>query len=217
MADPVLVDHYRALAVFQRASGLPRDVVVNSWAFRNDGTSGPPETVAAEIASALDTYYTANHQADPTTIASHIDSSVTGLEYRVYDLGQAVPREPHIVESTAFTGGSGSPLPGEVALCMSYFADRNLPRSRGRVYIGPLNTSTVDAVDSLARPSAALVRNLRQGGEYLLNPTENLTWVLISQADAAAKVITGGWVDNAFDTQRRRGVDPTTRTVYPEV
>jgi hypothetical protein len=26
--------------------------------------------------------------------------------------------------------------------------------------------------------------------------------------------VTAGWVDNAFDTQRRRGKDPTARTLF---
>jgi hypothetical protein len=44
------------------------------------------------------------------------------------------------------------------------------------------------------------------------------TWSLAvySVADAVAREVTNGWVDNAWDTQRRRGIDATARTLVDQ-
>lgn len=214
MADPVIADHYRALAIFGRTTGLPEDRVVNTWAFRNDLSAGTPDDVADNVRTTLDEFYQGITAAGSNPRANMADN-LASLEYRVYDLGTAPPRVPIIRQSATWTAPSGAPLPGEVACCLSYYATVNQPRSRGRVYIGPLDEGASNTSGIFPRPDSSLVDGLVDRAEYLLGAPNNLTWVLISQADAAAKVITNGWVDNAFDTQRRRGVASDGRTVFP--
>jgi hypothetical protein len=41
------------------------------------------------------------------------------------------------------------------------------------------------------------------------------TWIVVSEVAGLNDVIvTNGWVDNAFDIQRRRGVTPTSRSTF---
>jgi hypothetical protein len=39
-------------------------------------------------------------------------------------------------------------------------------------------------------------------------------WVVYSPTDDAYHEVANGWVDNAWDTQRRRGYKPTSRTTF---
>lgn len=214
MADPVLTDHFRVLATFERPSGLPEDRVVNSWAFRNDG-AGSVEDMANRVRDALDHFYVGDGTAGAPGLRAMLAETLQTLTYHVYDLGQAPPREPTTVESGTWTAPTGNSLPGEVACCLSFYADRNLPRSRGRLFIGPLAETTVEMFNDRPRPSSQLRSALVTNATNLLNTSESITWVLVSQADGDSKVITDGWVDDAFDTQRRRGTAATTREVFP--
>jgi hypothetical protein len=42
----------------------------------------------------------------------------------------------------------------------------------------------------------------------------NNDWCVWSVADQIAVPVANGWIDNAFDVQRRRGVDYTSRTLW---
>jgi hypothetical protein len=93
-----------------------------------------------------------------------------------------------------------------VSLCLSYFSERNLPRFRGRLFIGPWNfaeerpnTSAINSLMTLATGLAAV------GGI-------DVDWGLWSPSRNAFSKITNVWVDNEWDTQRSRGLRATTRT-----
>jgi hypothetical protein len=138
------------------------------------------------------------------------------LEYRIYDLGDPPPREPTIVPSTAWIKPTGSGLPAEVAIVLSFYGSRNLPRQRGRLFIGPLDTGVLSqATNAVVRPALESRDAIRRGAVNVLNTTQNLTWVVISPTAATATVIENGWIDDAFDTQRRRGVAPSSRILFP--
>ncbi len=122
---------------------------------------------------------------------------------------------------STFPGKAPNPaLPHEVALCLSFFAGRNLPRSRGRIYVGPFAI----IANSNGRPTPQLRSSIADRASNVGRTTENVTWVMVTNGGtpvrkepAGAKVITAGWVDDAFDTQRRRGAGPSTRTNWSAV
>lgn len=213
MADPILTDFFRVLAVFHHESGLPEDLFVNSWCFRNDGATDI-SAVANNIVPVLDAFYMVGHDTT-NPVMSYMSNTISEVEYRVYDMGQQPPRVPEIRQPVeAWAPGSGQTLPFETAVCLSFVATRNQPRSRGRLYIGPLKATAVDTAQSVTRPSKALRDSIAAAAENVLGTTENVTWCLVSQADAQAKEVTGGWVDDAWDTQRRRGLAPTERVAW---
>lgn len=212
MADPVITDWYRVLAVWEGPSGLPEDRFINSWAFRNDGIGGI-EGVEGAVTAVLQAFYFGSGTQTEYP-AKYMNTNVTLAEYRIYDLGQTPPREPRINPIGVPGESGGVPLPGEVALCLSLRTDDRTARGRGRLYLGPLVSSALASSGGIVRPNSLLVQGIVDSANDVLNTTENVTWGIISQRDGTAKPVTGGYVDDAFDTQRRRGIAPSTRTVF---
>jgi hypothetical protein len=135
-------------------------------------------------------------------------------------------------------------LPEEIALCLSYYSTSNTPRHRGRVYLGPWTVGAMtSAVEP--RPVGGLTTTMVTAGTRLsadgtsAQSTGGLTPVIPASAVPAAvdgvnwylrsRVGTGsssspvpawervmkGWVDNGWDSQRRRGVAATSRVTFP--
>lgn len=209
MADPIITDHFRVLAVLHRDSGLAEDQVVNSWAFRNDGVVGNINLMLAAVSATLQAFY--------VQLVGFLAPDVASLEFRMYDLGQAPPRTPHVNHLEPFAGGASTGLPAEVACCLSMKTADRSPRGRGRVFLGPLGTNVMDDTTGVPRPTTAFRETMRDAAENVRTTSQDLTWVIISQLDAEAKVVTGGFIDDAFDTIRSRGHAPTQRTVFPPV
>jgi hypothetical protein len=115
--------------------------------------------------------------------------------------GFAAPLAPN-VPSAADAG------PREVALCLSYFSERNVPRKRGRIYLGPFNTGALPArpFDSTIGFLGALAGRLAGVGGI------DVDWSLYSPTAGGLSKITNWWVDDEWDTIRSRGMKPTKRT-----
>jgi hypothetical protein len=213
VAYPIITDIFRAQVVFQGPSGLAEDQYVNNWYFRNDDSPLiDPATLAGYIASVLDAFYDGTFAPAVSPISDRLWDGVTEVTYKVYDLGQPTPRYP-IVEPTPrpwVPDGGGTPLPGEVACCLSYKAG-NGARKRGRVYIGPLDGGVVDQAGSNPRVQASFQQQLGLAAVNVLNTSENVTWMQVSPTAGIASEVQEVWVDNSFDTQRSRGASPTSR------
>jgi hypothetical protein len=210
MADPLLVDIFKVQAVFKDNSNLPENQFINNWYFRNDEIAVAPFNA---IKAVLDAFYfqpAANGFIIKAQMASHV---LTAAEYRIYDLGQTPPRTRNTVVTAGSSSSQGSGLPGEVAVCSSFYAGANVKRRRGRHYIGPLGAGASDGGGS-PRPSPELRAAIIDRARNVANSTENVTWVVVSQVGVMANEVTGGWCDNAFDTQRRRGNAPSGRVVW---
>lgn len=110
--------------------------------------------------------------------------------------------------------GSAPCVPGtagvnEVALCLSYYSGANTPRRRGRMYLGPLTGTQMNN-----RPSINLLQGVIDLGAGI-NALGGLdvSWVQYSPTDNVNSDVTDYYVDNAWDTQRSRGLNPTGRQV----
>jgi hypothetical protein len=133
-----------------------------------------------------------------------------GCEVKVYNMGDAEPRPIKATSPWAASQfESGPSAPREVALCLSYFSERNLPRFRGRIYIGPWNTAA-------ERPSTAQVQFMTQLAVRLANIGGiDVDWQLHSPTRAAFSKVTNAWADNEWDTVRSRGFRATERIMLP--
>lgn len=210
MADPLLTDIFKVQAVFRDDSNLPENQFINNWYFRNDEIAVTPFNA---IKAVLDAFYfqpAANGFIIKAQMASHV---LTAAEYRIYDLGQPPPRTRNTVVTAGSSSSQGAGLPGEVAVCSSFYSGQNVKRKRGRHYIGPLGAGASDGAGS-PRPSPELRAAIIDRAKNVANSTENVTWVVVSQVGVMANEVTGGWCDNAFDTQRRRGNAPSGRVVW---
>jgi hypothetical protein len=94
-------------------------------------------------------------------------------------------------------------------------ASRPKQRRTGRVYVGPLNT-IASATTGTSRPTAGIITHFLEAVDVLnadlisLSNGEALgVW---SRSDATVRALEAVSIDNAWDTQRRRGVAATART-----
>lgn len=224
MADPVLPNGIRALCVLQNANGLPADRYVTTWAFAC--TSFNAATHPQAIRTAIANFF--NLPAGTANVAAHIGAqasrAVLGSKVISYELGQASPRTPHSQTWTLGAidiAGGVMAYPAEVAACASFKSDdKPGPRGKGRVYIGPLNSKSAGGEQEASEPRPgtgfrlALNNAMKALAESSVLADAGLSWSILSQADAALYEVTGGWVDNAFDTQRRRGLVTSSRSTW---
>lgn len=118
---------------------------------------------------------------------------------------------------------STTAFPAEVALCLSYRATLqsgvNPARLKGRLYIGPLNGS-IGLADGDVRPSTGMQQDVARAGNALRIAglgagADNVTWCVYSPTAGFLQPVVSCWVDNAFDTMRRRGAKPLSRFSLP--
>jgi len=218
----------RAQISLKHVNGLAEDDLINVLHFSTaDTTPGTLETIKTSCIN----IYNGQTGASPR-LYTHFSNEMkdSGHEVTLYNMDDPKPRAPISASPFAFAGAPvGDPLPGEVACCLSFQA---LPasgtiqaRRRGRIFIGRLGKDTAGG----GRPTAALIGSMVQSGIRLLGDSSanvNWSWIVLSEAHTASakdprpsygrtfNPVSNGWVDNAFDTQRRRGLAPTSRTVY---
>lgn len=219
MADPVIADYFRVMAVWQRKTGLPSDVMVNSFVFRNQNLAGPlGGGLEGRIKTALDEFYFGRVGDTQGSISSHMrGGSFSGLTYRIYDLADTPPRPVHIEESGAYATAAfstGNPLPEEVACVVSWQTAVRGPHGRGRTFLGGFATeaSGTDTETGTARVHANLSGSIQTAADRLLGDNNQDVELHILGAQGPNRVRTG-YVDNAWDTQRRRGLKSSSRVV----
>lgn len=200
---------YTAQMEIKMTSNVTADSAVNTLHF----VGSVPATDAALIEAAMFSLY------DDLRGLYSSDVAQNNHVLKVYDLDDPKPRVP-ILESTYNfpVAPSGNPLPHQVAITMSYQADRisGTPqaRRRGRIYIGPLETGMV-TTGGRVLPAAILdVNNAAQALLAFTSPSD-IDWVAYSPTDGTGDLVTNGWCDNSFDIQRRRQRVAVTRNVWP--
>jgi hypothetical protein len=218
MPDRISPGVIRAQVVFQGVTNLPEDRFVNNFYF-STAIPGqfPVEADYANIATRLPAFYNTGGPSGHRIaeyMSSEILKTTNSAQIRMYHLGEEKPRELHVVNWTLTTATDSARLPHEVAVVASFYATRNIPRRRGRVYIGPLNLSALNQITG--RPQDAMRVSIIEAMDSLSFAAGGNEWVTYSTVlvGGAFHEVTNGWCDNAFDTQRRRGVAGTSRTVF---
>jgi hypothetical protein len=207
-----------AQVVFQGTSNLPTDRYVNTFHFRTVAFPAPPlqEAVEDEIVTRLTAFYNDEYGefGIHTYLSVLIHREADTSQFRLYDMGEAEPREPHVHTWTLDAASSGGRQPQEAALCASFYGDRNIPRQRGRVYIGPFENHSTDG--ATARPTTALQNTVKGAMQALADSNGLCEWVTLHHTSLVAGMhpVTAGWVDNEWDTQRRRGLKATSRVTW---
>jgi hypothetical protein len=233
--EPHMPQDVLAVVQLQRTTGVPADVVENTFPFV--ALTGSPVDLASASTALVDFYKnTAGHHVLEYYLSDNI--AKTGVHHiKWYDLtpllaGPGHTMGPPIDDVTFSLAGStslGGDLPDEVAACISYHADftgvpehgvgtRPRARYRGRLFIGPLqggaDAITIDSGfahlkpnfrDDLALYASTLISHAALG---------NAAWAVWSRKDLLLRPVTGGFVDNQFDSQRRRRPGATARTNY---
>lgn len=226
---------YRTTVTYHRTTGLPKDDVVNTFHFRTIEDDPDPVTATqlnGWLSARLEGAAAVNGDKLHLYMSNEI-SRVTKPTLRTYDVAGGSPLA--VDTMLAMTGALGAGLPSEAAVCLSFHSDltgilefapdgadadlapdRPRARHRNRIYFGPLVLGA--ATGSPARPVAQVVQALQDLATDLGNPADTTlangllpVWVTYSEKTGEAFPVTGCWVDDSFDTQRRRGVAPTVR------
>lgn len=221
---------YVAQVSFQPKDALPKDFMENVWHFRTGGGLGTATDPAdgPDIVTKLHDFYTGGSPG----IDAYMSATLTDVvQVKVFDEDSATHPRPEFFVG-GFTLGAPSKttgLPEEVALCISYYAGRNLAKLRGRIYLGPFNTDANTAGDtgqnpSASRPNPGLIGAIHAAGSALISASSTgAAWCLRSGIGAGTKsapvvtynAVTNGWLDNEWDAQRRRRVESTARVIFP--
>lgn len=209
--------------------GLPENGIVNTFHFETD--NAPTSTDLDTIRDDLEDFYEGAHAGAGSGLTTNFSDELdtANARIRIYDLADATPRVPLRNELLGLPAAGSAGLPAEVALCMSFHgaqvSGEPQARKRNRIYFGPIAASSVGYLNGHAIPDSSLVAKLADAGAELQARSDaragTLTWVTFSPTQAAATTLGGGtfpvvngWVDNAFDTQRRRGMKATTRNTF---
>jgi hypothetical protein len=192
--------NYDLQVLLHKTSGIPADDVINTLHF----SVNAPDTIEGTCDEVAGVY--AARQA-------LFSNDLSGMTIKAYEEGTN-PAGPVVSKNYPFAPGSATASPAEICLCLSYATvdnpDASTPRRRGRLYIGPFSGGVV----SNARPQPTIRTEMVGLGQALasVGTASNTTWVMYSQRDNAYAKIEVVWCDDAWDTQRRRGVEPSART-----
>lgn len=213
-------------------SGLPADAVVSTFHFSTE--SDPPDPASlVEIAAALGDCYNA-FTAYLSPFYNQGAMKVT--YYNLADPEPRVPLEELPLPITSVPGAGAYAMPPEVSVCCSFEGNQvsgePQARKRGRVYLGPWG---VFGATQLSAPPGAILSAIDTGFTSLLSDSDaSLDWTWCVHSPSLLKGTTvpplppqplastffpvvRGWIDNAWDTQRRRGIVATARNVFPGV
>lgn len=211
----------RAQNILTRATGLPADATVNVWHFLVTGAIS--DAIVTEVNTALTAFYGALLGLYPNTIF------LSPRTVKYYDLSHPEPRAPVSTRGQAWAPTGSIALPEECSVCLSFSADvasgQNRARQRGRVYLGPLSSNCAAVVSSRVVVASSVQTQIASAAQTLLNSSLAATtwkWAIYSPTSAAAGgseeswvvPVAHGWVDDAFDTQRRRGTAPRSRVTF---
>lgn len=233
----------RCVTVWQSLTGLPRDEVENSLVF-DDPTAISAAALASTVEPAMTAFWSVAGPGGVQPIggylSNNLDHTPNSARFDFYRLSDGpshtvtLPEGPPVV-TVHFTmpppgaGAAGGDLPGEVALCMSFHGSevglslavggvgkthkggtRPASRVRGRIFVGPFN-SLAFPIGSNEAPNQ-LMRDLAAAGAGLR--TAAPSWAVWSRKNGTTESVNGGFVDNEWDSVRRRQVRATTRTAF---
>jgi len=210
----VVSTEYHAMAIRAGLSGKPEDVFVNNFTFLADDDK---PTAADDIAAALTDFY---DTPGPTrAINAYRGRCVQDLmTFKIYKLSDPKPREPVVrTHTTVVAKASAQVMPEEVSICLSFSAaSPHTARRRGRVYLGPLTVIACveEDVTGFCRVHGNAQADIAAAAVRLANHVD-AGWLIHSTIGAGSfSAVETGWVDNSFDTQRRRGPKPTNRFTW---
>lgn len=198
---------FRLQFIIPMVSQVPADAATNTWHLNGADYAAITPGVNAIIA-----FYNTIVGVYPATVAQN------NWRLKVYNMNDPTPRAP-IVDSNfnLSSAPAGDPLPHECSIVVSWQAERQSGQSqasrRNRVYIGPLDKSLVGTDGRFTTSATDTVRDAAQTLLTASDGAAGWSWVVAS-SNGGPFEIANGWVDNAVDSQRRRGVLATLRDTF---
>nr|CRY97689.1 hypothetical protein [uncultured prokaryote] len=203
--------------ILKTTDNIGQNFVNNTWHFDVDEdftTNNDLDTQTAFIFDALEDFY-----EDISGVLANL--ATTGHRFKAVDVESPAPQFPYLERVWDFgTAINQAALPHEVCVVGSFEADResgvNQASRRGRVFLGPISLSQSDNDGRLkltAQTTIAQAFTTLKGKEDT-SGEGGWTWIIWSKTRQDFGRVTSGHVDNAFDTQRRRGIQSTLRSTW---
>lgn len=206
-------------------TGLPEDTAVNTFVFDND-TGSEQTTLITELL--VDFYTTVSGSFSVGSMISEIVDRNT--DACTIDLANIVSLGPvgsvevgpvYFTDTFTLTAAHGSgtavSLPLEVAIVNSVSGPGSplvpVARRRGRQYIGPLDIVVLATGGPYPYVDPTFTALLAEMSEDLAvaSTAADVPWCVWSRTEPVLTVIESGFINNEFDTQRRRGADASAR------
>lgn len=182
----------RMLVSWGLPAGEVRDRLSNTLYFNVSGSVDPP-----------------NYQSLATDLCQiYANQSWCGgakIEVKAYNMADNKPR-PEKAYATLSPAGTWGENAHQVAVALSYYADRNLPRQRGRIFTGPWTANTKEVSNISRNNLIAFAQSLAGLGGL------NVDWSVYSPTNNTNTRISNVWVDNSWDVVRSRKVRGTARS-----
>lgn len=211
----------RAQVVLPTRTNLPEDRVTNTLYFFN--TSEGEFSVAAEVIGLILQEFYENLYTTPFVPANWLTMATAGWFVNFYDMAAPEPRVPYRVDmpNTGWSGANTT-IPSEVCTCMSFHGapinGQSQARRRGRIYLPGIIPVMLEQETAGAYPTftdAWLTRiNTEAEALQVACASAEVGWSVYSQVAGTYAPVVGGWVDEAPDTQRRRGQRSQERIVW---
>lgn len=198
-----------AMVIIPMDSGLSADACVNTFTFN----ATPMATgTFDDIKAALSAFY-GDIQAEWANTVDPVN-----VRLKLYDHAAPKPRAPLYDELLGLAVTTGvDQLPAEVAVCLSFQAERlsGVPqaRRRGRIFFGPCR-ATMNANGRVYFESQTNFRDAMEAFATAAAGSATFDWVVSSGVAGTTPPyapVASGWIDNAFDVQRRRGLEASNR------
>jgi len=184
---------YRLQTAIAADTTFPRDYLVMTPHFDDGAIGTDPQNLCDDLAAAINTWTGGGREVKVTAYNAQSPAPSFPLGEKILNQGLS----------------PSASLPREIACCLSFFAGRNLPRQRGRLYVPAFLSGAVNSV----RPSAAVRDYVAQLVPIFTGLGGNdVDWSVYSRVDNVARSVTNWWVDDEWDVVRSRGLRPTTRT-----
>lgn len=200
----------RSQVILPYLSGLPEDVATNTWWFSHP--TDDMATMEPAITAALEDFY----QVIDLYLAHYIDDGACIVRH--YDWADPEPRVPITSGLALSIATTQDALPGEVSTVLSFRAALpSTPRRRGRVFLGPLRTTVLSqSVSNPVRVNPTYITAVGNAVAALQTGLDaaGITHMVYSKTAAQATGVALYWMNNEFDTQRRRGVVESSRTAW---
>ena len=213
-------DIIRAQVVYLQTDDSAGDVIVNNYHFRSQTGLDDYQNIADML---RDMYTTSPPGSNVPPLSQMMtgDAVDSSVRVKLYNLSDPKPRAP-VVDTDFLLAplGTAAAAPPQTAICLSWRRafESGVKRATAynRVYIGGLSQN---ALGTGGRPGLEAQQSCANAlwilGEAA-GSSVSWAWVGYSPSIPEAWPIALGWVDDAFDTQRRRELNPTTKLYVTE-
>lgn len=179
-------------------SVLARDKTVNTFHLNDEGVGGGGDDAYDGLAE---------------DVAAHFNLWYTGTREIIVNVYEARGTPPNFPRGHAEINVGSAPAsasPREVAVCLSFRGERNLPNTRNRMFLGMATAGRSVSGPRIGESVRIQAVEWAQGIAALGGL--DMDWQVYSPTTDAAENVQQVWVDDEWDTMRSRGLRAEART-----